>query len=153
MFKVNVRGYRGNTFFSKAIMWITRGNYSHVSLVFRDASSGVMTEIEAIEGFGVIEHLPNTKLTHDFDEFTTDLDLTKAYAAYEAAKELLGGKYDIAGVVGFLIHRKRHSLQKFFCSELVAYVLHKVGNPLSRREPYRETPASVCESFKLSDDF
>ena len=149
MFKVYVRGYRGDTFFSKAIKWITRGEYSHISLVFKDLETKSYTEIEALEGRGVIQHLPNLEDTYDFDEYYVPLDLEQAYTAYEEAKKLLGGKYDKKGVAGFLIHRKMHSPVKWFCSELAAYVLLNAGYALSRREPYRETPSSVMESLRL----
>jgi len=61
----------------------------------------------------------------------------------------LGAKYDWKGIWGFIRKKKRHSEEKWFCSELVAYALYKAGCPVSRREPWRETPTSVCESFVL----
>ena len=144
---VYVRGYRGTTFFSKAIRWITRGEYTHNSLVFINGRHCV--ELEAIEGKGVIKHYPNSPETHDFDEYTAPLDWEQSESAYLLPNELLGSGYDKLGIIGFLIHKKVHNPFKYFCSEYVAYILWKAGYPLSRREPYRDTPASVCESLRL----
>ena len=145
--KVYVRGYRGNSFFSKAIRWITRGSYTHVSLVFVNGYHTV--EVEALEGRGVIKHFPNTAELYDFDEYVAPLDWEQAENTYLYAMELVGAEYDRKGVIGFLLHHKKHSMDKWFCAEYVAYVLYKAGYPLSRREPYREHPSSVMESFRL----
>jgi len=147
--KVFVRGYRGTSFFSKAIRWITRGEYSHVSLVFINGRHAV--EVEALEGRGVIKHHPNQKETHDFDELRAPLSWEQAETAYLVAVDLLEAEYDRKGIFGFLIHKKMHNLDKWFCAEHVAYVLLKADYPLSRREPYREHPSSVMESLRLME--
>ena len=145
--KVWVRGYKGTGVFSKFIMWFTRGEYSHNSLVFMDGTT--YTEIESIEGKGVIQHPPHS--THNFDELVAPLTWEQAETAYLTAKGLVGGGYDKLGVFGFLIHKKIHNPLNWFCAEFDAFVLWKAGYPLSRREPYRETPASVMESLRLVD--
>lgn len=148
--KMYVRGYNGQGFGSGFIRWFTFGNYSHVSMVFHDHDEHV--EVESIQGEGVIRHDPYKLNEKDFDEFVVPISELQAIDAKIIACGLLGAKYDWQGIWGFLRKKKRHSEEKWFCSEIVAYVLYKVGHPLSRREPYRETPTSVMESFQIMPD-
>ena len=145
--KVYVRGYKGAGFGSSFIKRFTFGSYSHVSLVFHMHSAP--QEIESIQGKGLIEHAPYTPEEKVFDEWFVPLTYEQIIDTHILAMSLLGAKYDWQGIWGFLRRKKTHSKDKFFCSELVAYVLLKAGYPLSRREPYRETPSSVCESLRL----
>ena len=142
-----VRGYNGQGFGSGFIRWFTFGSYSHVSLVFEGHDSDL--EVEAIQGKGVIYHAPHGHEEKSFDEFVVDLTDEQITTAKCVALGLEGAEYDWKGIWGFLRKKKRHSEEKWFCSELVAYALWKAGRPVSRREPWRETPTSVCESFVL----
>jgi len=145
--KLKVRGYRGKGLGSGFIKWFTFGEYSHVSLIFE--SYRHVEEIESIQGKGVIKHAPSDG---DFDEFYAPLSEEQAFEAHMIAISLLDSSYDWKGIWGFMVRRDRHNLEKWFCSEFVAYVLYKVEYPLSRRDPYRETPTSVMESLRLVDE-
>ena len=144
---VKVRGYTGQGFGSGFIQRFTRGKASHVSLVFHMGHSVV--EVEAIQGKGVIVHPPHTRATKTYHELSVPLTYEQVIDAHAFAMSVEGAKYDWLGVFSFALHRKKHSLNKFFCSELVALTLLKAGYPLSRREPYKESPASVVASLRL----
>ncbi len=148
--QVLVRGYKGRGFGSSFIKWFTfaKNGVSHVSLVFR-FKDGKAFEIEALQGEGVIIHEPNKE--GDFVELIAPLTQQQAWECYQYAHSRIGSKYDWAGIYGFLRRKERHSEFKWFCSELVAWALWKAGYPLSRREPYQETPASVIDSLRLID--
>jgi uncharacterized protein YycO len=143
----HVRGYKGQGFGSGFIRRFTFGEYSHVSFVF-DLGHKV-EEVESIQGKGLIAHPPITDKA--FDEFFVPLSYEQIVEAHSIACSLIGAKYDWRGVINFVRRKKTHNPDKWFCSELVAFVLHKVGYDVSRREPYRETPSSVCESLRLED--
>ena len=143
--KLIIRGYKGAGFGAGFIKRFTFGDYSHISLVFH--LGGQPEEIEAIQGKGVILHAPTTGKA--FDEFEVPVTEEQILEAHRIACSFLGAKYDWKGIWGFMIRRNRHSPDKWFCSELAAYVLWKVGYKLSRREPYRETPSTVAESLRI----
>ena len=145
--KLFVRGYTGQGRGSKLIQWWTRSKFSHVSFVFY--MHGEPQEIEAIQGKGVIAHKPNKACQKTFVDYAVPLTETQIIDAHILAMSLVGARYDWQGVWSFLLRRKKHTLDKFFCSEMVAYVLLKVGYGLSRRPPYKESPESVMESFRL----
>ena len=147
--KLIVRGYNGHGKGSNLIRWFTFGTFSHVSFVFEDKDR--REEIEALQEAGVVRHVPWAADHKDFSELVVPLSDEQILEAWFIAASFVGAEYDKAGIFGLLLRRNKHSLDKFFCSELVAYVLLKVGHPVSRREPYRETPTSVMESFQLSD--
>ena len=145
--KMWVRGYKGAGFGSWFIKKFTFGEYSHVSMVFQIGH--VYEEIEAIQGRGVIRHEPYAYDEKDFDELTVPLTEEQVLTAHIEACSLVGSAYDWKGVFGFVVRKTKHNIFKWFCSEADAYVLYKANYPLSRREPYRETPSSVMESLRL----
>jgi hypothetical protein len=142
-----VRGYKGQGFGSGFIKWFTRSEYSHVSLVFH--MHGEPQEIEAIQGRGVIAHAPHKACHKEFVEYAVPISNEQIVDVHISAMSLIGAKYDWRGVFSFILHRKKHSLDHFFCSEFDAYTLLKGRYPLSRREPYKETPDSIMQSFRL----
>jgi len=145
--RLMVRGYKGQGWGSGLIKKFTRSEYSHVSLVFH--LHGNVQEIESLQGKGLIQHKPHKACHKDFVEYAVPLTYEQVVDAHILAMSLVGAKYDWSGVVSFLLHRTKHTLNKFFCSELVAYVLLRVGYPLTRRSPYKESPDSVMESLRL----
>jgi uncharacterized protein YycO len=150
MIKVCVRGYTGQGAGSKWIQKWTRSNTSHVSLVFH--IGGDVQEIESLQFKGTVSHKPHSSKKKTFIEYDVPLTYEQAFEARELALSLVGARYDWKAIWGFARHRKTHSLDRWFCSELVAYCLLKAGYPLSRREPFLETPATVCESLRLLSD-
>lgn len=141
--KIYVIGYKGRGFGSSFIKWFTFSDYSHVSLVF----DGV--EYEALQKKGVIKH--EYKQNKDSDEFYVEVTPDEYDEALRVAESMVGAKYDWKGIWGFVARRDRHSKGKWFCSEAVAYTLHKANKPLSRREPYRHRPDDVCMSYVLHE--
>ena len=148
--KAYVRGYNGSRGFgSKFIRWFNFSEFSHTSFVFRKNSHKSQdTEVESIQGSGVVCHIPNDG---DFEELLIPISEEQAEKLYFSALDLVGAEYDWRGIIGFILRRNVHSPFKWTCSEFVSHRLLKLGYPLSRREPYRETPSSVMESLRLLD--
>jgi uncharacterized protein YycO len=149
MICVKVRGYTGTGFGSGFIQWWTRSPISHVSLVFHMGHT--VEEVEAIQGAGVVRHTPHSKDDKVFKEWDVPLSYEQVLEAHTLACSLVGSKYDWQAIRAFVVHRRSHNAYKWMCSELVAYVLWKVGYRLSRRKPFMETPPTICESYRLSD--
>jgi len=145
--KLLIRAYNGQGRGSGFIKRFTFGSYSHVSFVFEIGKN--VEEIESIQGKGVIVHEPHTHEDKNFDEYEAPISDEQILDAHSLAKSFIGAKYDWGGVYGFLIRRNRHSENKWFCSEFIAYILYKIGYSLSRREPYRETPTTVADSLRI----
>ena len=144
---VRVRKYSGEGFGSGFIKWFTfagKDGASHVSMIFK-FSNDIELEYESIQGQGVISHQPREG---SYTEYDVPLNAEQVETAYLVASTT-HGKYDWTGIWGFIIKKKRHSEFKWFCSELVAYALYQAGYPLSRRDPYKETPQTVCDSLRL----
>jgi len=144
---VKVRGYEGQGAGSGVIQKFRRSRFSHVSLVF--TLGEFPTEIEAIQGKGVVKHYPYLRAEKNFIEYDVPLTEDQALDALQTADSLVGSKYDWLGAAGFVTMRKKHDPFKWFCSELVAYSLLKAGYALSRRDPYLEAPDTVMGSFRL----
>ena len=143
MTRLFIRGYRGAGFGGRFIMRFTFGGFSHVSLVFKHTDLPA-TEIQSIQGRGVYEEdfidKPDTVL------YAVPCNTDQFNEAYELAKSLCGCKYDWAGIFGFMLRKKKENPDKWFCSELVAYVLLKVGIILQRLPPWKQSPVIVCAS-------
>ena len=147
-YKLYVRGYKGTSFFSKLIKRFTFGEYSHVSLVFKLKDR--WEEIEAIEGKGVVAHAP--KEEGNYTELLVPISREKVIDAHITAISMLNAGYDWTGIWGFLVRKTKHSVDKWFCSEYASYVLLKSKYPISRREPYQESPQSVMDSLRLVEE-
>jgi len=148
--QVRVRGYRGLGFGARLIRWFTFGDFSHVSFEFRFAR-GKPLEVESIQGAGVRVREPRPEC--DVSR-VVPISRDQANALWQmmvvmARRDL---KYDWTGIWGFIRRAKRQNPHKWFCSELIAWALAKVLYPISRREPYRETPSTVMESLRLVAD-
>ena len=145
--KCFVRCYTGQGSGSKLIQAWERSDISHVSLVFH--MHGSAQEIESIQKKGVIQHAPHKACHKQFIEYAVPLTDEQIIDAHILAMSFIGAKYDYTGVVSFLLHRTKHSKDKWFCSEFVAYILLKVGYALSRRIPWLESPESISSSYRL----
>ena len=140
-----IRGYSSAGFAGAFIRWFTFGQFSHVSFVFEYANHPP-EEFESIQGKGVVHHPPTEGKA--YLAFHVPLTPDEIEMAHEQAMTI-HGKYDWKGIWGFVVKKKRHSEFKWFCSEYLAYILWKARYPISRREPYRETPSSVRESLRI----
>lgn len=144
--KVTVRGYNGIGKLSSLIRWGTFGKFSHVSIVLW-YEDGTAEEWEALQGHTLEPHPPRDDYDMELIAPLTDYQIRDAHLLL---KQLQGSKYDWKGIVGIAIRKFGHqNPERWFCSELVAYVLWKAGYALSRRAPYRELPTTVMECKRL----
>jgi hypothetical protein len=162
--------YRGTSFVSRAIRFITRSSYSHAAFLLDKRSEAVHeyaspwisslehqkcgSVVEAWEG-GVKNspsidtlHSPGTRV----DVFAFDPPLT----GWQETKllYLLGGDigrpYDYLDVLRFISRRRGTPGKHVFCSELVAQRCADIGQPLfNRTESWRVPPDWIGRSVAL----
>jgi len=142
--------HRGNGLISRAIMWQTRGRYSHASVIFPDG-----WHFEAREGKGVQWHKKFEPNKGDVCEFfqipITEAQLERMIAF---ANRERGAKYDWRSVFAFLTRTTPSSshADKWFCSEIVVALLADAGIRLFRAtEPWEVDPDMLARSPVLPE--
>jgi hypothetical protein len=148
MMKAYIAGYKGVGSGSKFIQWFSNGRYSHVSLIF-DYGDGHPLEVDALQGRGVTARSFG-ELDRPFDLFELHADPLQVKVMYRAAREQVGKKYDWGGIWGFVRRALRQNPDRWFCSELVAWVCAVGGVVLLRLPAYKFTPVLVCASTKIT---
>lgn len=123
---------------SLALRTWMHSRFSHCALL--DPDTG--TVIEAVAS-GVQER-PLQDLIHDAShhEFVR-IPCRNPWAVLAAAREQVGKPYDWKAILGFWLRRSWQKEDAFICSELVAWALDVVGEPVVRREAYRVSPEAL----------
>jgi len=141
--------YRGKSWVSRAIMFQTRGEYSHAAIHFNDyviepwASSFFKLNGKVYKRPFGEGHKKDTPV----DIFTLDsnqIDMEKLAIANAWLLEQVGKAYDFRMVAGFVTRRhseNRKNSNKWFCSELVYAYLVKLGVIVFERTlPFEVSP-------------
>lgn len=139
------RCYFARGFGAKFITVLPYREFSHVSRVFH-FTDGTCLEFESIQGRGVCHHAPT--VGRAFEAYMKILDHDEMQELYQF-QILIKGRYDWGGIMGFVFSRKKQNPLKWFCTEYLAYADYKTRNPVSRKDPYRETPQSFRDSLAI----
>lgn len=113
---------------SKAIRIYTWSDWSHVGIIDGDYV------LEAIGGKGVAKtslRAFNLRYSHTCIRYIEG-DIEKARA-------LIGKEFDMLGMCGGLLHMDVHDLDKYFCSEYVAYASYAFGDEYT----YKVSPENL----------
>jgi len=140
--QIVIRGYHGKGFGARFVKILPYRRISHVSLVFY-FTDGTAIEYHAIQGKGVTHNEPATG--ESFEACVPSLSLWQMQAAYAKAREIVGG-YDWRAIFSFFVPFMSESETRWMCSEYVAEIMAAVGNRLSKREPFSETPTFIMDS-------
>lgn len=149
------------SFISKLIRWVTKGEWSHVAIVWKD-----QTLIEAVLGKGV-RHFDAGNYINDPDTITClyrikgITDQQAAMIVKEAVRNL-DTPYDLIGQIGVLIRafceQRGISFIKFWgrnkaenplanwCSELASRCALKSGYRVSEKDPSYVVPQDFADS-------
>lgn len=103
--------------FNRAVSWWTNGPYSHVELII----DGVSYSSSFRDG-GVRKKVIEYKPDH-WDMFQLDCSTETEQSAVAWFEKHMGQKYDVIGLIGFVIGTVSGNKRKFFCSEAVAAAL------------------------------
>ena len=144
--------YRGHSLVSKAIRFQTRSIYSHSAIQFSDRKvieawhtggkrpwHGSVRMIESpFDG-----HSRGTQI----DVFSVDsrCDYDEA-GIRRRAEEEIGKRYDFGAVARFLSRRDGQKNDKWFCSELVAFLTAHGGLHLLHAPPSKLSPRDIALS-------
>lgn len=145
--------YKGTSWISKAIRWITRSEYSHVAVILRDTSvieawdSGVRIVRNLSE-----QHSPGTIV--DVYSFMTPLTAEQCKAAEDFLRDQIGKHYDWKSVLRFVTKRKSKRDDHWFCSELATQAAMNAGRALfASTEPWEVPPDWIPRSLALKFDY
>lgn len=143
--------YKGTGWVSKAIMWISRGGYSHAAILLNNDSI-----IEAHAGSGVRPRknlLAEVDTNTVVDVFNVDTTPDQDIIIQDFLKKQVGKKYDYLAIVGFIIHtthKGRIQYGRWICSELVFAAFQQAGiNLLERVECWKVSPTILSYSNLL----
>lgn len=142
-------------FFSKLIKLRTGGEHSHVELIFpqykiydeiakRELSLCFSSyEKEGGVRFKFIYLTPEKWDIVPIDIPDTSLDKLLAFAA-----TLADAKYDWFGIVKFVLPHVPEKPRRFFCSEVIVYVLQKTYDLLPALVSYKTAPSALFSHLK-----
>lgn len=147
--------YKGTGFFSKAVLFFSRGGYSHCSVLFDDG-----TIIEANPFVGVrrcdsITEKLDTNIVIDIFEVKTTKKQDKIIKTF--LEKQVGKGYDYAAILGFILYASEDGRRKYarwICSELVFAAFRKAGvNLLERANAWKVSPTILSYNtvMKLDD--
>jgi hypothetical protein len=142
------KGIKGNLFDMLIGLW-TRSAYSHVELVFEP--NPVAFSSSNRDGGTRFKPIEFDAAHWDFLECPSSVwTPQRDDAAYGLCQELQGKKYDWAGVFGFAtpLAISNQDTRKWFCSEVVTYVLKTVG--LASMNWPRSANVDPGELYKLA---
>lgn len=114
--------------FSIGVRWWLSGQYSHTEIVFSDGMCGSSSWVDGGVRLKRIDITPEK-----WDTITLNGDEAKARAWYESHA---GQKFDLIGLLGFVVRRGTQSRGKWFCSESCAAAL-------GFTDPHRFDPCSL----------
>ena len=141
------------TLFTRCIKCFTQADYNHISIAFD-------SELNELYSFGrksmvwplfsgfVQENIQNGiyKLKSNTSCLLMKLNVTKKEwrSIRQAVDHFISNenlyKYNLIGLVGFLINREINRSNAFFCSQFVATVLKNVEDPTNARKPGLTAP-------------
>jgi hypothetical protein len=113
---------------SKVIRIYTWSEWSHVAIVDGDYI------LEALGSVGVVK----TPIK-DFELRYSHTCIRYIKGDIEKARKLVGKEFDMIGMCGGLLHMNVHDLNKYFCSEYVAYASYVFGDEYT----YKVSPENL----------
>jgi len=140
--------YKGTSWFSKAIMRISRGGYSHAAVQLNDG-----TIVEA----GVKNGVCLRKSLLDDVDINTTVDVFDVQTTPEEDEIIcdflirqMGKGYDFWNIIGFVLYSSkegRKGYDRWFCSELVVAAFRQAGiNLLTRVDAWKISPTILSYS-------
>lgn len=137
--------YRGRSFISRLIRWVTWGKYSHVAVILDDGR--ILEAWHEPNGVRWIEHLGEGHQPGTLVDVFTVPPLRVPLASMFAAEQMIGARYDFLGILGFAFRRRLHVRGKWFCSEAAAHICWSGGVSLIRGVPeYKISPSLLASS-------
>jgi uncharacterized protein YycO len=120
MINVTFRYWYVRGTFGKLVGWYTSSEFSHVSTIIDN------TEIEAVIGKGVIEHIPKKHFHGETFTFQIE-DNEHNRKAIEWLRYQVGKEYDLIGTLKFALPFIEDSAKSYYCSKIQSRFAAMVG--------------------------
>jgi hypothetical protein len=104
---------------SDLVRWWTNGPYSHVEIITKTNDQGQSYTLSAVLKANAVRGVWQTLVDSDWDFVELDIDPAVVESWFDD-KIKQGCKYDLLGLIGFVLRRNQYSKNKYFCSETVA---------------------------------
>lgn len=138
-----VNAYKTINPFNWVIALRSGGKYSHCEFIFKDEQ---MFGASFTDGRVRFEHY---MYGNSHEVYNTNLTNEQEYALRGDCSRYQGRRYDYLGLVGFVFKSDDFQHQsKWFCSEIMAYLLMKHANYNPPKAPCRIHPSRLFESLK-----
>ena len=150
---MKIAQYQGTGWISKAIMFMSRGGYSHAAVLLTDDS---IIEAHAKRGVctrkSLLDEVDTNTVVDVFEVATTP---EQDIIIETFLKRQVGKKYDYLAIVGFVLHtthQGRIQYGRWICSELVFAAFQQAGiNLLERVECWKVSPTILSYSTLLKN--
>ena len=134
--------YKGTSFVDKSILFISRGGYSHCSIVLNNGSLIEAKPFKRVHRCSsIISELKSNTIIDIFDVTTTS-EQDKIIEDFLISQ--IGKKYDYLSIIGFVLYTSesgRKAYKHWICSELVFVAFRKAGiNLLERVDAWKVSP-------------
>jgi len=137
---IEVRFFKTKGLVGWLVRWFTWSKWNHVDINIDG------TYYAAQEGKGVFRNDGKVENVLDMDTIQI-LDTARNKQHLETfLKYQLDKEYDWHGILGFILRKGIDNKDKWFCSELIATALNKIGYQFP--EPFKVSPGSL---FKMLD--
>jgi uncharacterized protein YycO len=143
---IEIAQYKGKSWISRAIKFVTWGQYSHTAIILGNGSI-----VEAWQGSNsvrVIKHISDGhKPGTPVDIYSVRMGAEQERVFREFIASQIGKKYDFWGIAGFLRRKDLQRGESWFCSELFAAGCEKAGvKLLNNVRPSQVSPSMVTRS-------
>jgi len=144
---IKIAQYKGTSFVSRAIKFVTWGRYSHTAIILADDII-----VEAWQGSNSVRiikslsngHKPGTHI----DIYSVRMGAEQERVFRQFVLDQVGKKYDFWGIAGFLRRKDLQRGESWFCSELFAAGCEKAGvHLLNNARPSQVSPSMVTRSL------
>lgn len=137
--------YKGKSIISRLIRWKTRGEYSHVAVMFDDGRI-----LEAWQGTNSVRWIKSLSDGHTAGTVVDiyDIDaLVMEDAALKFAESQIGKQYGYRTILKFLSNTSGDDKDEWICSEIALAIAIAGGVPLlARVDAYKISPAMLSWS-------
>jgi len=147
---IKIAQYKGKSFFSRIIRFMTWGEYSHTAIMFSEVEI-----IEAWQGSNAVRVIKSLAEGHKsgtpVDIYRVEMTDAQEHLFRQFITRQVGKKYDFKGIFGFLVRKNAHKKERWFCSELFAAGCEASGVELLNNVlPHQVSPSMVTRSTKTT---
>ena len=144
---IKIAQYKGKSFVSRLIKFITWGQYSHTAIILGDGRI-----VEAWQGSNSVRVIPSLSDGHKpgthIDVYKITMGRRQEILFTNFVLAQVGKKYDLWGILGFLWRKDLQRSESWFCSELFAAGCKAADiRLLNNREPSQVSPSLITQSI------